>query len=58
MLLCVGLLNVNEVNMERASDAITLCVQHFGDVQVFLCDVEGEVQVSHRVILNTELRVR
>lgn len=32
---------------------LTFCVQHFGDVQVFLSHVEGCVQVGHGIVLLT-----
>lgn len=36
---------------------ITFCIQHFGNVQVFLSYVKSQVQVPHRVILNKETQI-
>lgn len=33
---------------------ITFCVQHFGNVQVFLSYVKSQVQVPQRIILNKD----
>lgn len=37
----------------NAVSLLTFSVQHFGNVQVFLCHVEGCVQVGHGVVLST-----
>lgn len=31
---------------------LTFCIQHLGDVQVFLCHLKGSVQVANGVILD------
>lgn len=43
-----------ESGRSSAVSNVTFCVQHFGNVEVFLCYVKSQVQIPQRIILNKE----